>query len=107
MFLSTLEEVNLKPMENELLIETPAEESVEPGDLEDGSLDEDFYDEEEDNDETISDYPEMVILPFPSNIISVKLGPSVECLKLVERKAKLMMHWRDFALVWLTSHFYF
>jgi hypothetical protein len=86
MFLSALEEVNLKPMENELLIDTPAEESVEPGDLEDGSLDEDFYDEEEDNDETISDYPKMVILPLHSNIISVKLGLSVECLKLVERE---------------------
>jgi hypothetical protein len=86
MFLSTLEEVNLKPMENELLIDTPAEESVEPGDLEDGSLDEEFYDEEEDNDETISDYPEMVVLSLLSNIISVKLGPSVECLKLVKRE---------------------
>jgi hypothetical protein len=74
MFLPTLEEVDLKPMEDEL-IDTPTEESVEPEDLEDGSLD-----------EAISDHPEVVILPLPSNIISAKLGPSHECLRSVERE---------------------
>jgi hypothetical protein len=87
MFLPTLQEVNLKPMENEL-IDTPAEESVEPEDLVDGPLDEDFYYEEEDDDEAISNLPEMVILPLPSNIISVKLGPSLESLRSIERALK-------------------
>jgi hypothetical protein len=87
MFLPTLEEVDLKPMEDEL-IDTPTEESVEPEDLEDGSLDEDFFDEEDDNDEAISDHPEVVILPLPSNIISAKLGPSHECLRSVERELR-------------------
>jgi len=87
MFLPTLEEVDLKPMEDEL-IDTSTEESVEPEDLEDGSLDEDFFDEEDDNDEAISDHPEVVILPLPSNIISAKLGPSHECLRSVERELR-------------------
>ena len=85
MFLPTLEEVDLKPIEDEL-IDTPADESVEPEDLVDGSLDEDFYYEEEDNDEVISDLPEMVILPLPSNIISVNLGPSLQSLRSIERE---------------------
>ena len=87
MFLPTLEEVDLKPIEDEL-IDTPADESVEPEDLVDGSLDEDFYYEEEDNDEVISDLPEMVILPLPSNIISVNLGPSLQSLRSIERELR-------------------
>ena len=86
MFLPTLEEVDLKPIEDELLIDTPAEESVEPEDLVNGSLDEDLYYEEEDNDEAISDLPETVILPLPSNIVPVKFGPSLESLRSIERE---------------------
>ena len=85
MFLPTLEEVDLKPLEDEL-IDTPADESVEPEDLVDGSLDEDLCCEEEDDDEAISDLPETVILPLPSNIISVNLGPSLESLRSIERE---------------------
>ena len=63
------------------------EESVELEDLVDGSLDEeDSYHEQEDDDETISDHPEMVILPLPSNIVSVKLGQSLESLISMERE---------------------
>ena len=86
-FLPTLEEVDLKPLEDEL-IDTPADESVEPEDLVDGSLDEDLCCEEEDDDEAISDLPEMVILPLPSNIISVNLGPSLESLRSIERELR-------------------
>jgi hypothetical protein len=87
MFLPTLEEVDLKPLEDEL-IDTPADESVEPEDLVDGSLDEDLCCEEEDDDEAISDLPETVILPLPSNIISVNLGPSLESLRSIERELR-------------------
>jgi hypothetical protein len=88
MFLPTLEEVDLNPIEDEL-IDTPIEEFVDPEELVDGSLDEeDLYYEEEDDDEAISDLPEMVILPLPSNIISVQLGPSLESLRSVERELR-------------------
>jgi hypothetical protein len=86
-FLPTLEDVDLKPFEDEL-IDTPTEESVEPEDLVDSSVDEDLYYEEEDDDEVISDLPETVILPLPSNIISVKLGPSLESLTSIERELR-------------------
>jgi hypothetical protein len=85
MFLATLEEVDLKPTEDEL-IDTPAQESVEPEDLVDCALDEDFYYEEEDDDEAISDLPEVVIFPLPPNIVSVKFGPFLESLRLIGRE---------------------
>lgn len=67
-FLPALEEVDLKPCE-EGLIDTPPEEFVEPVD---GPLDEEVYYEEEDDDVTPSDLPEDVILPLPSNVVSIK-----------------------------------
>jgi hypothetical protein len=85
-FLPTVEEVDLKPFEDDL-IDTPMEESVEPEDLVEGLLDDDLYFEEEDDD-AISDLPETVILPLPSNIISVKVGPSLESLILIERELR-------------------
>jgi hypothetical protein len=78
-FMPSVEEVELKPFEDEL-IDTPGEESVEPEDLLDGFLDEDVYCEEEDDDEAILDLPEMVVLPLPSNVISIKPGASIESL---------------------------
>jgi hypothetical protein len=87
MFLPTLQDIDLKPMEDEL-IDTPADEAVEAEDLVDGSLDEDLDFEEEDGDEAISDLPEMVILPLPSNIISKQLGPSLESLISIERQLR-------------------
>ena len=86
-FLPTLEEVDLKAMQEEPLIDTPAEESVEPEDLVDGPLDEEeSYYEEDDDDEAISDHPELLILPLPSNIASVRLQQSLESLISIERE---------------------
>ena len=84
MFLPTVREVDLKPFEDKLI--DTLDESVEPEDLMDGSLDEDLYAEGEDNDEAISDLPEEVILPLPSNIISAKLRLSLESLRSIERE---------------------
>lgn len=84
MFLPTVREVDLKPFEDKLI--DSLDESVEPEDLMDGSLDEDLYAEGEDNDEAISDLPEEVILPLPSNIISAKLRLSLESLRSIERE---------------------
>jgi hypothetical protein len=89
MFLPNLQDIDLKPVQDEL-IDTPAEESVEAEDLVDGSLDEDLYFEEgEDNDELVCDLPEMVILPLPSNIIVKQLGPSLESLRSIERQLRM------------------
>jgi hypothetical protein len=88
MFLPTVQEVDLKPMEDEL-IDTPADEAVEAEDLVDGFLDDDLdFEEGEESDEGISDLPEMVILPLPSNIISKRLGPSLESLISIERQLR-------------------
>jgi hypothetical protein len=89
MFLPDLQDIDLKPVQDEP-IDTPAEESVEAEDLVDGSLDEDLYFEEgEDSDESVSDLPEMVILPLPSNIIVKQLGPSLESLRSIERQLRM------------------
>ena len=88
-FLPTLEEADLKPYEDEL-IDTPAEESVEPEEPVDGSLDEDIYykeeDDDEDNEEFPSNIPESIVLPLPLNVVSFKLGPSFEPLISTERE---------------------
>lgn len=51
-FMPIMKEVDLKPFEDEL-IDIPAEKSVEPEDVLDGSLNEDVYCKEEDDDEAI------------------------------------------------------
>jgi hypothetical protein len=89
-FLPTLEEVDLKPLEDES-IDTPVQEFVEPEDLVDASLEEGFYeeeDEEEDEAEDLSVLPESVILPLPSNITSINLKPALESLISVEREIR-------------------
>jgi hypothetical protein len=86
-FLPTLEETDLKAFEDET-IDTPVDETVEPEEPVDGSLDEDFDCEEEDESESPCLLPEAVILPLPSNIISVKLKQSLESLILVEKELR-------------------
>jgi hypothetical protein len=86
-FLPALDEVDLKPFEEEV-IDTPEDEAVEPEDLVDGSLDEGFGYEEEDEAEAPSVPPEMVVLPLPSNIISTELRPLIESLISVERELR-------------------
>ena len=87
MFLSNLQEVDLKPMEDDL-IDTPTEETVELDDLGDGPLEEELHWEDEDDEETSLDLPETVILPLPSNIIAGHLGPSLESLRSIERELR-------------------
>ena len=85
-FLPTLDEVDLTTF-NEEIINTPAEEAVDPVDLDvDYGPDEDYDFEEQDETEIPLVLPEMVVLPFPSNIISVKVKSSIESLMLVERE---------------------
>jgi hypothetical protein len=86
-FLPTLEETDLKAFEDES-IDTPVEETVEPEEPVDGSLDEEFDYEDEDESESPCLLPEAVILPLPSNIISVKLKQSLESLILVEKELR-------------------
>lgn len=86
-FLPHLEETDLKPIEDDS-IDTPMEESVEPEEIVDASLDDDFFYEEEDEAEAPSVLPESVILPLPSNIISVKLRLSLDSLTSVERELR-------------------
>jgi len=90
-FLPTLEEADLMPFEDES-IDTPVEESVEPenplNDPLDGDDEDDDDDEEEDECEAPSVLPEEVVLPLPSNIISVKLKASLQSLLSVERELR-------------------
>jgi hypothetical protein len=86
-FLPPLEEVDLRPLKDEE-IDTPVEESVEPEVLLDNSIDEDLQDYEEEETEAPSVLPELVVLPLPSNIISSKVGPSIESLKSTERELR-------------------
>jgi hypothetical protein len=86
-FLPSFEESDLKAFEDET-IDTPVDESVEPEEPVEGSLDEEFNYEEEDESEAPSVLPEAVILPLPSNIISVKLKHSLEYFISVERELR-------------------
>ena len=90
-YLPLLDEADLKAFEEET-IDTPPEESVEPEELVEGSLDEDLdyedEDEDEEEDDTLAVLPEAAILPLPSNIISVKLKTSLEPLISVERELR-------------------
>ena len=77
-FLPTIEETDLKPLDDEL-IDTPLEESVEPEEAMEVTPEEDlFY--EEDETQAPSILPEEVVLPLPSNIISAKIRLSFKCL---------------------------
>jgi hypothetical protein len=89
LFLPSLEDNDLKPFNNEQ-INTPVEEFVEPEDNLDIPLDEDiFYEEESEEDYGgVLDFPETVILPLPSNIISAKLGPALMSLMSIERELR-------------------
>jgi hypothetical protein len=69
-------------------IDTPQEEFVEPEEVADVGPDEDIPYEEEDEVEAPSVLPEAVILPLPSNIISVKLRSSMKSLVETERELR-------------------
>jgi hypothetical protein len=88
-FLPVLEEVDLKAIDNEV-IDTPAEESVEPEDLVDSTIDDEdmYYEEEEDEAEAASVLPEEVVLPLPSNIILINDRPSLDSLRSLESKLR-------------------
>jgi len=86
-FLPNLKEGDLKQFEDEE-IDTPPEEFVEPEDFVDSALDEEFHVEDEEEAEADSVLPEEVILPLPSNIISVKLKQSLESHMSVERQLR-------------------
>jgi hypothetical protein len=88
-FLPTLEESDLKVFDD-YSIDTPDEESVEPEEALSDPLDEgfDYEDEDEDESEAPSILPEAVILPLPSNIISIKLKASLKSLISVERELR-------------------
>jgi hypothetical protein len=84
LFLPTGDEDDLHPFQDDL-IDTPSEEAVEPEDLVDGSLEEDFNYEGEDEPDGPLIFPEEVVLPLPSNIVSVKIKPNLGPLILIER----------------------
>lgn len=86
-FLPPLEEVDLRPFADEE-IDTPSDESVEPEVLLDGDLGEDLGCEDEDESESPSVLPELVVLPLPSNIISSKLRQSINSMKSTERELR-------------------
>jgi hypothetical protein len=89
-FLPSLEEGDLKPIEEEE-INTPEEEFVEPEDPVDGSLDDEatIGMEQEDESETPSIPPETVILPLPSSISSKKIKSSLDDLISIERQLRI------------------
>lgn len=84
-FLPSLVDGDLKPFTHET-IDTPQEESVEPEQLLDGSLEDDGFNEEDEEVEALSIFlPELITLPLPSNIISLKHRQGLESLISVER----------------------
>ena len=88
-FLPTLEEVDLSSFKEEEMIDTPAEEAVEAEDLDvDDTVDDDDISESQDEAEVPSVLPEEVVLPLPSNIVSVQVRASLESLILVERELR-------------------
>lgn len=86
-FLPNLEEEEVKALEEEV-IDVPIEEGVELEDPVDGFLDDDVDYEEDDETEAPSELPEVTVLPLPSNIISDRLGPSLESLRSLERELR-------------------
>ena len=90
-FLPALDETDIKPFEDEVndeMIDTPAEESVDVEEVVDGILDEELDCEEDDESEVPSTLPELVVLPLPSNIVSVTLQPTLQSLTSVERELR-------------------
>ena len=86
-FLPALEEGDLVAFQEEEVIDTPIDEAVEPENLDvDETADEDNKFERQDKAEVPLILPEDVVLPLPSNIISVELRKPLECLILVERE---------------------
>ena len=80
MFLPNLQEEDLEPFIEDL-IDTPAEEYVQPADPVDFSLDDDLYYEEEpeDNYSGFSDVPESIILWIPSSPLERHFGQVQTC----------------------------
>src|SRR5882762_7842386 len=87
-FVPTLEEGDLKPLEDED-INTPDDESVEPEESTDGLLEDGAGFEEEDESETPSVPPETIVLPLPSNITSKKIKSSLDSLISIERQLRI------------------
>jgi len=88
-FLPALEEDDLVPFQEEEVIDAPEDESVEHEDLDvDETVDDDDEFEGEDEAEVPLVLPEDVVLPLPSNIISVELRMPLESLRLVERELR-------------------
>ena len=86
-YLPPLEEVDLKALEQEIL-DQPPEEFVLPEEPVETSLDDDLDEQDEEDEDTIGVLPEAIILPLPSNIISVKLKSSLEHLISVETELR-------------------
>jgi hypothetical protein len=86
-FLPTIEEADLRPLEDEV-INTPSDEFVEPEILFEDSLEEEVICTGDDESEAPSVFPESAVLPLPSNIISAKLSPSLKSLIPTERELR-------------------
>ena len=91
-FLPAVEEKDLNQLEDES-IDTPPEESVEPEEvvevsLEEDDLDADLFEDQEDETDAPSVLPETVVLPLPSNISCDKLRTSIESLISTERELR-------------------
>ena len=85
--LPALEEGDLVAFQEEEVIDTPVDEAIEPEDLDvDETVDKDNELEEQDEAEVPLILPEEVVLPLPSNIISVGLREPLKSLILVERE---------------------
>jgi hypothetical protein len=98
-FLPGLEEGDLVAFQEEEVIDTAVDEAVEPKDLDvNETVNEDNEFEGKDEAEVPSVFPEEVMLPLPSNIISVEFREPLESLKESFKKAKLIIYWRDY--VW-------
>jgi hypothetical protein len=88
-FLPGLEEGDLVAFQEEEVIDTAVDKAVEPEDLDvDETVNEDDEFEEEDEAEVSSVFPEEVMLPLPSNIISVEFREPLKSLRLVERELR-------------------
>jgi hypothetical protein len=86
-FLPGLEKSNLVAFQEEEVIDTAVDEAVEPEDLDvDETVDKDDEFKGEDEAEVPLVFSEEVMLPLPSNIISVEFREPLESLRLVERE---------------------
>jgi hypothetical protein len=86
-FLPALEEDNLVAFQEEEVIDTPEDKSVEHEDLDvNETVDEDNKFKGQDETEVSLILPEEVMLPLPSNIILVELREALESLILVKRE---------------------